>query len=56
MEFNLWLDTFSPSQLSATITSSNGTTVTLFGRPLMRTLVADASGNDIPDISEAESA
>jgi subtilisin-like proprotein convertase family protein len=56
MEFDLWLDATSPSQLSATITSPNGTTVTLFDRPLTRPLVADANGIDIPDMTKAESA
>jgi subtilisin-like proprotein convertase family protein len=38
MEFDLNLSATSPSQLSATITSPSGTTVTLFDRPLTREL------------------
>jgi hypothetical protein len=56
MEFDLWLDASSPSQLSATITSHSGVTVTLFDRPLNRDLVENSAGALIPDMSVAESA
>jgi subtilisin-like proprotein convertase family protein len=49
MEFELNLSATSPSQLSATITSPSGTTVTLFDRPLTRGLK-----DGQPDMSSAE--
>ena len=51
MEFDLNLTATNPSQLSATITSPSGTTVTLFDRPLTRDLVDGA-----PDMSTTETA
>lgn len=51
MEFDLNLTAASPSQLSATITSPGGTTVTLFDQPLTRNLVQGA-----PDMASAEPA
>lgn len=42
MEFDLNLDASNPSQLSATIRSPNGTTITLFDQPLTRNLVDGA--------------
>jgi subtilisin-like proprotein convertase family protein len=51
MEFDLNLSATSPSQLSATITSPSGTTITLFDQPLTRTLKDGA-----PDMATAESA
>jgi subtilisin-like proprotein convertase family protein len=49
MEFDLNLTATSPSQLSATITSPSGTTVTLFDQPLTRNLV-----EGVPDRSQPE--
>lgn len=49
MEFDLNLTAANPSQLSATITSPNGTTVTLFDQPLTRNLV-----DGVPDMSTPE--
>ena len=49
MEFDLNLTAASPSQLSATITSPGGTTITLFDQPLTRNLVEGA-----PDLTTAE--
>jgi subtilisin-like proprotein convertase family protein len=51
VEFDLNLTATNPSQLSATITSPGGTTVTLFDQPLTRTLA-----NGAPDMTVAESA
>ena len=51
MEFDLNLTATNPSQLSATITSPSGTTVTLFDRPLTRDLKDGA-----PDMSNTETA
>ncbi len=51
MEFDLNLTATNPSQLSATITSPSGTTVTLFDRPLTRDLKDGA-----PDMSTTETA
>ena len=51
MEFDLNLTAASPSQLSATITSPGGTTVTLFDQPLTRSLKDGA-----PDMATPESA
>ena len=51
MEFDLNLNAASPSQLSATITSPRGTTITLFDQPLTRNLVQGA-----PDMASAEPA
>ena len=51
MEFDLNLTAASPSQLSATITSPAGTTVTLFNQPLTRELV-----NGAPNLSAPETA
>jgi subtilisin-like proprotein convertase family protein len=51
MEFDLNLTAINPSQLSATITSPSGTTVTLFDRPLTRDLKDGA-----PDMSTTETA
>ena len=49
MEFDLNLEASNPSQLSATIMSPNGTTVTLFDQPLTRNLV-----NGAPDMNALE--
>jgi subtilisin-like proprotein convertase family protein len=49
MEFDLNLSATSPSQLSATITSPGGTTITLFDQPLTRGLA-----NGAPDMTSAE--
>lgn len=51
MEFDLNLSASSPSQLSATITSPGGTTVSLFNRPLTREL----KGGE-PNLNEPETA
>lgn len=51
MEFDLNLSAASPSQLSATITSPSGTTVTLFDRPLTRELKEGE-----PNLNEPETA
>lgn len=50
MEFDLNLTASNPSQLSATITSPSGTTVTLFDQPLTRNLL-----NGAPDMVALES-
>ena len=49
MEFDINLTAASASQLSATITSPSGTTVTLFDQPLTRNLV-----NGAPDMTSPE--
>lgn len=51
MEFDLNLTATNPSQLSATVTSPSGTTITLFDNPLTRDLKDGAQ-----DMSAAESA
>jgi subtilisin-like proprotein convertase family protein len=50
MEFDLNLDASNPGQLSATMTSPAGTTITLFDQPLTRNLV-----NNAPDMEALES-
>ena len=51
VEVDLDLTATSPSQLKAELTSPAGTTITLFNRPLTRSLV-----NNQPNLSEAETA
>ena len=54
MEFDLNLSASSPSQLSATITSPSGTTVTLFDRPLTRELKDGEPNLNEPETSWPE--
>jgi len=54
MEFDLNLSATSPSQLSATITSPSGTTVTLFDRPLTRELKDGEPNLNVPETAWPE--